>query len=1384
MASRPLDHRSGRRHAVRRGTTIVAAVWIAGFVAVTTPRSAAASVPTVCAMTEIELEADIAAAGDPGTVTLDCPNPTVIAFDSTITVATALAIKVRPTSAPVTLSGAPMTLSGGGRLFYVDVSGSLTLENLTVADGQGIDNEGALAINVVSISGNEGGYGGGIYNAGSLTIDGSRIVGNASSGPGGGIYNAANTFRGGTATIVDSTISNNQARYGGGIANGLSNQFPVSLTVIDSMIEGNHAESGGGIGTDSHVGAVGHNSLSIQGTTIRNNSAETDAGGIEAVFSTVAITDSTIAGNTAENGGGLLGVEASIAINGSTITGNVASRGGGVWSGAEGELTLTHSTVSGNTASSVAGGLYSSASLTVRDSTISGNHGFLGGGIYTEEVGSRAALDNVTIALNGAQSGGGIWNAGGQVTVRNATIAGNTALGWGPGSSGAGAIGTSPTPTFFLPYQVELANTIVEPGAPASGPSAVADCIGLVVDAGYNLEHGDGTCGFAGHAVSGDPRLGQLAPNGGQTLTMALGGGSSAIGAGSSPICDLAGGAGLDQRGAPRNEAVRGACDIGAFDTGGGAALSVSHVANGAKGWNVTSPVAVRIWADGGNVAPGAPPTCIDGGLPLTLTGTIPNLAAEIGGDGDHQIECTFASGWADEFATSRDLVQIDTIAPDVSLDNHPTDSLSTASASFSFSSIDATATFWCSIDSGSPVACASPASYEVANGAHSFWVVAIDPAGNMGPPAQFAWNVAAGASFGVASTLNPSIYGQAVSFVATVPVNGFPVAGAVAFSLDGGPDTDVAVVNGIATLTPPAFPSAGTHTLVASYAGDGLHPAAAASLSQIVLQADTDLVLTSLANPSDPGQSVTFSAAVSPRIPPGAACSPTDPTCGSGGCLATDPTCGSAGCSALDPTCGSADCSALDPTCGSPPPPPEPLAPTGFVTFRIDGTTVIPAAPLVEGLALLPSVADLTSGNHVVSATYSGDSNYAATLPADAPIVQQVVRTPTLTSVQEVAPDASSTGSLTVRATVGGDPPLLGDDCRADDPLLDCSRVIPTGSVTFELDGVAMGPAEELVDGVALSPPIIGLSPGFHAVTARYGGDGRYLPSRGVRPGLDQTPPTIVAAATTLPNTAGWYRTDVVIHFTCTDDANGSGIPVGACPADQTLTSSGTSTPMTVVDASGNMSLTSNTINVLIDKVAPLLTPSITPNPVLLNGQATAAPGAADALSGLASASCGLLDSHSVGSKAVNCTAVDNAGNSATASLSYRVIYGFSGFLQPVNDPNYPQACGSPCPLSVFKAGIVVPVKFQLRDANGVTVQAALGPVWLTPVRTGATSAGVGESTVIVAATTGGTFKWDATTQQYVFNWNTRGYPKGSIWTIGVTLDDGMTYRVQIGLS
>jgi hypothetical protein len=114
------------------------------------------------------------------------------------------------------------------------------------------------------------------------------------------------------------------------------------------------------------------------------------------------------------------------------------------------------------------------------------------------------------------------------------------------------------------------------------------------------------------------------------------------------------------------------------------------------------------------------------------------------------------------------------------------------------------------------------------------------------------------------------------------------------------------------------------------------------------------------------------------------------------------------------------------------------------------------------------------------------------------------------------------------------------------------------------------------------------------------------------------------------------------------------------------------------------------------VDTVPPVLNPTVTPNPVLLHGTAVADPNATDPNAGVASASCEPVDTSSVGLKTLTCTATDLAGNTATATVNYNVIYGFSGFTPPVAAP--PQ-------VNTANAGQTIPLKWRIVDTNGAPV-------------------------------------------------------------------------------
>ncbi len=233
---------------------------------------------------------------------------------------------------------------------------------------------------------------------------------------------------------------------------------------------------------------------------------------------------------------------ANLTLSGLTISGGNSNNGGGIYNG--GTLTVINSTISGNSSSSYGGGINNGGTLTVTNSTISGNSAStLGGGIGN--ISGTLTVANSTISGNSAFNGGGIYTATfATVTLTNSTISGNSAVAFGGGIT---------IPQGVVP---NIRNMIIAGNIATNG-----DVQGTVNSQGYNLIgnaastiiNGD----ITGNILNQNARLAPLGFYGGTTQTHALLSGSPAINAGTSTNTPT-----LDQRGAARV----GNVDMGAFE--------------------------------------------------------------------------------------------------------------------------------------------------------------------------------------------------------------------------------------------------------------------------------------------------------------------------------------------------------------------------------------------------------------------------------------------------------------------------------------------------------------------------------------------------------------------------------------------------------------------------------------------------------------------------------------------------------------------------------------------------------------------------------------------------------------------------------------------------
>ena len=376
---------------------------------------------------------EIAFTDTSGATTIKGPGEAVVAVDAK----KASRIFTIQAGATATISGLCITNGfaiGGGNGGGIFNAGTLTLKNDTVSnnavDGNtatGTDTEDGI------------GRGGGIYSSGKLTLQNTNVSLNTAAGSGifaspylsilacgGGIFSS------GPLAVSNSVISQNTVRVetfaGEGAGGGIYCTGPLSMTssvvVTNTSIGGPEdvPAAGGGHGIGGGIYFGGHPSASIISSQITGNIAQ---GGPSAVgFDGDA------------KGGGIYALQ--LAVSACTISGNVATggmfaSGGGVYCG---NLVIDQSTISGNTTvdkvaladkAARGGGLYCAGSLTATRSTISGNSAIGAKGVDATTAPSASGP-------GGTAAGGGVYFRS-TADLTECTITGNRAVG-GAGGSG------------------------------------------------------------------------------------------------------------------------------------------------------------------------------------------------------------------------------------------------------------------------------------------------------------------------------------------------------------------------------------------------------------------------------------------------------------------------------------------------------------------------------------------------------------------------------------------------------------------------------------------------------------------------------------------------------------------------------------------------------------------------------------------------------------------------------------------------------------------------------------------------------------------------------------------------------------------------------------
>ena len=458
---------------------------------------------------------------------------------------------------------------GGGGLF---ATGTLTLtSSFVLSNTAAASNPVAASLSALEPAASSGPYGAGLYlYDGAAVITDSLIAGNAGVaclsctvpplqganpagvhttfyGDGGGVY----AYNSGWDSRHTRILSNT-AQVGGGLM-----VVNAQATLQTTLVADNRAENGGGLVVSNANGY-------LSDVVVRDNWAVSgDGGGLYIYGGYGSLSQVLIAHNHAGiDGGGVLAVNADFYMGYSQVEGNsagtplpiaqgqslepqiISDAGGGLYIGG-GEANIFNSAIVSNTAT-LGGGINSGGTLSVVNTTISGNHANRDGG------GVRQMPLPVTLASGQAPPPT-------TADLMLVTVVNNTADADDNGSGDGGGLFATPG------LSITLHNTLLALNTDLGGEAGT--CAGVADSTGYNLV--DVTAGCPITATTGDqfnvaPGILALADNGGGTLSHALIFASLARDTGDPDpsFCYP-----QDQRNVVRPFGPR--CDIGAFELSG-----------------------------------------------------------------------------------------------------------------------------------------------------------------------------------------------------------------------------------------------------------------------------------------------------------------------------------------------------------------------------------------------------------------------------------------------------------------------------------------------------------------------------------------------------------------------------------------------------------------------------------------------------------------------------------------------------------------------------------------------------------------------------------------------------------------------------------------------
>ena len=326
---------------------------------------------------------------------------------------------------------------------------------------------GATGVTITnsSFTGNKASVGGAIFNAGQISITGTKFDNNIANSVGGAL--SSTTTQTASTNISNSVFTNNHSVYDGGAIGNYSGlklenclfegntaqlAFDVEKGTWTTPVTDNTAVGGGAIS----LGAVSTSSVdSIRGTTFKNNTSGTNGGAIATrqakdANNSAAKLDiaATFIGNKAQQGGAIynsfytdngLSKGAGVTVTG-TFSGNEATgKGGAIYNDGTldkadkkgGIMTITDATFDGNKAD-FGGAIFNTGTLTINGGSFEGNTATKAAGAIYNAADATLTVDGVTFANNSSAKAGAINSMAGKnnstTTIKNSKFNNNSAV--------------------------------------------------------------------------------------------------------------------------------------------------------------------------------------------------------------------------------------------------------------------------------------------------------------------------------------------------------------------------------------------------------------------------------------------------------------------------------------------------------------------------------------------------------------------------------------------------------------------------------------------------------------------------------------------------------------------------------------------------------------------------------------------------------------------------------------------------------------------------------------------------------------------------------------------------------------------------------------------